>query len=255
MPFAKYSEYCIMRDMKVNHVHFATIESTNRWAMEHAATFNPLVLTVITASEQTAGYGRLGRSWLSPANENLYATFCLSLPLTCKDYSLLTFVMALAAAELLKENGLSAHIKWPNDLMINEKKIAGILCESKVINDERFLALGIGLNVNITAETLKALQRPATSMSVETNQRFDLNLLLELLTHHFLSHLEIFLTKGFVPFVIAIRCYMQIGQFIRFSHGNHLFEGTIQQFNDDGSLCLLLSDGSERLFFSGEILY
>lgn len=237
--------------MKVNSVHFATIESTNRWAMDNTATLEVDALTVVTADEQTAGYGRQGRTWISPAEKNLYATFCLFLS---ESYPLFTFVMALSIAKVLKEHGLEPEIKWPNDLLIGGKKIGGILCESRSVGSQYFMAIGVGLNVNLTKEELDGIGRPATSILAETGEAVSVESVKQSLIDHFVSDSKNLLQYGFTPFVESIRTLMKTGGHVRFHYGNTIIEGVLDSFNLDGSITLTLPDGTQQHFVTGEIL-
>jgi BirA family biotin operon repressor/biotin-[acetyl-CoA-carboxylase] ligase len=237
--------------MKVNSVHFTTIESTNRWAMVNANTLDPAAMTVITADEQTAGYGRQGRRWASPRGDNLYATFCLFLP---EAYPMLTFVMALSVAKVLKGHGLVPEIKWPNDLLIDKKKIGGILCESKKIDSMHFMAIGVGLNVNMTKDMLEGIDRPATSLLMETGKAHGIESVKQSLIDPFIFYSNILLQEGFDSFVEPIRSMMKTGKTVRFHQGNIIVEGVLDSFNADGSITLTLTDGTQRRFVSGEIL-
>ena len=240
--------------MKVNYVHFTTIESTNDWAMENSSSLDPAQLTVIIADEQTAGHGRQGRPWISPAQQNLYMTLCIFPSKTSVNYSLLTFVMALAVAKVLKEYGMNAEIKWPNDLIIGGKKIGGILCESKTAGSSYFIAIGVGLNVNMPKEELERVGRPATSIAVESGQTVSIESIKDSLVSNFITEYNIFMEKGFAPFVEPLRRRMKTDTAIRFHHGNTIINGVLKSFNEDGSITLVAEDGTQKTFVSGEIL-
>ena len=113
--------------MQIKRHHFETIDSTNTWAKQQAETFERGSLTLVTADRQTSGRGRLNRSWLSPAKENLYATFCFFLDSHRQDVGNVPQVMALAATEILEQFDFNPTLKWPNDLLLRHKKLGGIL--------------------------------------------------------------------------------------------------------------------------------
>src|SRR6185312_12605733 len=114
---------------------FDTIDSTNTWTKQNTATLDPDLLTCITATEQTAGRGRFRRRWVSGRGENITATFFFTV---AKDSPILANVgqvLSLSCAHVLEQHGFSPQIKWPNDLFISGKKMAGILCETVPLPD------------------------------------------------------------------------------------------------------------------------
>ena len=108
--------------------------------------------TVIVAGEQTAGKGRRGRKWSSPPGEGLYLSIVLRPPLPYNKLWQMAFVVSLAACEAIRQvSGLDARIKWPNDILINGRKVCGILIETRGHGDagtRGFVVVGIGINVN-----------------------------------------------------------------------------------------------------------
>jgi BirA family biotin operon repressor/biotin-[acetyl-CoA-carboxylase] ligase len=151
---------------------FESLPSTNTWALEHAKELQNG--DVVVAHHQTAGKGRFTREWVSPPGS------CLTLSIMLKPVeqlpvlpALLGPLAALAVHATLTEHSIPAMLKWPNDVLVSDNKIAGILAES----DNNSLVLGIGLNVNMTSEELSQtdLRRPATSMMIETGGDFDID--------------------------------------------------------------------------------
>ena len=139
--------------------------STNADALEYHARHGREV--VVFAEMQHAGRGRRGRSWLSPRARNLYCTVGLSHDLPPASQGLLSIVTGVALCrELRQSTGLDIGLKWPNDLLLDERKLGGILIESRATPDGRFFfAIGFGLNLLMDAEELAALDRPATSLA------------------------------------------------------------------------------------------
>jgi BirA family biotin operon repressor/biotin-[acetyl-CoA-carboxylase] ligase len=142
-----------------------TVDSTNRWAMDEAARGAPGHHWFV-ADAQTAGRGRLGRAWFSPPGCNLYASCLLRPALTPAQAPQVALAAALAVRRALAACGVDAGIKWPNDLQVAGKKIAGILCEVQA-EPERVAAVvvGVGVNVELTAAMLDPALAPiATSV-------------------------------------------------------------------------------------------
>lgn len=163
---------------------FDSIPSTNREAVrlaqadvEHG--------TVVVADSQTAGRGRLSRTWFSPPGANLYCSVILKAPRPADRLtewlSWLPLVSALAAAEAIEAvSSLHVSVKWPNDLLISERKIGGILCESGTgTGASPFQIIGIGLNVNVDLQDWpEELRESATSIWHEQGRAADRNRLL-----------------------------------------------------------------------------
>jgi len=128
--------------------------------------------TVIFAEEQTAGRGRMGRHWHSPRGANLLLSVILRPTLEANQSNLLTVVSSVAVAQALRENlHVQARIRWPNDITIKGRKVAGILVEGRTLATGAVFVMGIGLNVNMTAEQIPPdLRDIATSLSIELGQ-------------------------------------------------------------------------------------
>jgi BirA family transcriptional regulator, biotin operon repressor / biotin---[acetyl-CoA-carboxylase] ligase len=150
-----------------NHFHyFPTIGSTMSEAARLAATGSPHG-TLVLADEQTAGVGRLGRSWQSQAEVGIYCSILLRLPLSPANLPVASLVLALATAEAIqKSTHLACDLRWPNDVLISERKTAGILTH---LIDSCIVA-GIGINVNHTLLP-NNVRTPATSLRIESNGR------------------------------------------------------------------------------------
>lgn len=235
------------------YYRFALIDSTNTWAKENLDELAEDRLSILVAEEQTSGRGRAARQWVSPAGVNLYTTFCFFIPPDSLNPGHITQVMALSITEVIESLGITAKIKWPNDILINGKKVAGILCEATSYNEQACIITGVGLNVNMTEEMLASIDRPATSLMAETGNQFILEEILQELQNTFLKKIAILAERGFAPFLTDYRIHMAMTEKIRFHHGDSTLEGTFESINSDGSLTLLLDSGEHRTFVSGEI--
>lgn len=185
---------------KFTNIYLDTIDSTQAYAKAHAASFAPDAITCICAEEQTQGRGRFQRTWISPPGVNLYVTFCFTLP--ARDISSLAQVMAHTVATVLKQ--LHPQIKWPNDVLIKNKKVSGALCETVFEKDKVHCFLGLGVNVNMAAEDLARIDQPATSLLVETGRTWDRKALLKQIQEEWGKNLTLFEKAGFAPFHDAI---------------------------------------------------
>lgn len=238
-------------------IHFECIDSTNTWAKKHLDQWSPVGVTLVTASEQTKGRGRFKRQWCSPPHFNIYATFCFWFDLQRRDLGCIPQLLALAAAKSIENKGFLPTIKWPNDLLLQGKKVGGILCESIVQQTRRGIVCGIGLNINMPLEILNQIDRPATSLFVEGGDVLEVEEMLELLQYFFLIALEEFMYKGFAPFfsVFQKRSFLKRGQTVRFHDNKNLIEAQFEQLNPDGSVKLRLPNGKSKIFYAGEFLF
>ncbi len=176
------------------HLHFDSIDSTSSYAKRCAAELDPNVLTLITADEQTSGRGRFERKWLSPKGVNLYATYCWQVPASTPNLHLLSLRGAHCLAKILFSYGLYPTIKEPNDLLLNQKKIAGILTEIQWTPQTAQIFLGIGININMTMQDLAQIDQPATSLLEATGHVLDRTLLQMQITN--ILNLEIITTNS-----------------------------------------------------------
>lgn len=202
--------------------------------------------TVVLAEKQIKGRGRLGRVWYSPPG-GVWASFVLPRLPHCEAFSI---VAALSVVDLLKSYGIKASIKWPNDVLVGKKKIAGILGE--VSNN---LILGIGINVNIDDDDFpEDLRDVATSIYIETNKERDIEdvfrRLLFLISRDFLK----FKQSGFASFKRKANKQLNIrGKRAKIRFGRKIITATIIGFAQSGALRIQTKRG-EKEVSSAEII-
>jgi BirA family biotin operon repressor/biotin-[acetyl-CoA-carboxylase] ligase len=242
--------------MQTNYQHFETIDSTNNWGKLNCHTFDVNKITLITADSQTAGRGRFKREWVSPPHENIYATFGFAIDKTRLDIGNIPQILAISTAKTLKKLKFNPQLKWPNDVLLSDKKVAGILCETVSFKSHFMVILGIGLNVNMPLTVLEKIDRPATSLIAESGICFEVKYVLELLENFFKEDLETFIKQGFKPFLSTYRELMwtSSSKKLRFHDNLNIVEGTFNSINDDGTLNLTLPSGVVKRFLSGEFL-
>lgn len=239
--------------MEIVEIHLDTIDSTNGYAKKHLFEFAEEKMTCVLAEEQTAGRGRFTRQWHSPRGVNLYATFVfrLSSPMHLGSIGQ---VMALSLAQVLIREGLHPHVKWPNDVLLGEKKVSGVLCETQMLKSDIAVFLGIGINVNLDAEELKKIEKPATSLKVETNHEWNRASLLKKLSQQFLSDLDKFKKRGFEPFHHQFENLMAFkGKTVRCFDGKKEWTGICHSITNDGQLNLFLPDHTIHTLSAGDI--
>ncbi len=159
---------------------FGEVESTNN-ALRRLAAAGAPPGTVVLADEQTSGRGRLGREWFSPGGVNLYASVLFRPSLRPREVAVFSFIASLALAEAIDAMGTTASIKWPNDVLIEGKKVAGSLVECATRGDEvEHVILGVGVNLNVEPALLRAAlgatSVEATSVAAALGHEVDRNL-------------------------------------------------------------------------------
>jgi len=235
--------------MEIKNIFLNSVNSTNDYAKKHMSQFDPSALTCIFAEEQVAGYGSHHRSWISTKNKDILATFYFHLPEKISNLTCLGYLMAFTLCQILISYTLAPMIKWPNDILLSQKKLSGILGETKDNGTNIFL--GIGINVNSDVEDLKHIDQPATSLKIETGHLWDIKKLQNELQISFLKNLNIFKTQGFVFFHPLINELLaKKGEEISFLENGEKRIGKIQNITKDGYLKLLLPDGTTKNIYS-----
>jgi len=185
----------------MHHVHFAQTDSTNRRAAALAAEHVGEVL-LVSADEQAAGRGRMDRQWQSPCG-GAWFTFVWPCHKPAPHYEAVPLVAGLAVCETLEQmlgqplQGLA--LKWPNDVLIDGKKLAGILCERTLVGQATPvpLLIGIGINVNnATADLPPGLRRPPIALCEVTDTRHDVVELIQLVAEQLQQQLTVFEERG-----------------------------------------------------------
>lgn len=233
------------------------LASTNLTAMELGEAGAAEGLVVI-ADRQTAGKGRLGRSWASPGGVNLYLSILLRPSIPPWEVPRLTFVSAVAAARALQDaTGVMVEVKWPNDLLVKGKKIAGLLNEMSAESDAvHHVVLGIGLNINMTAGQFPSdLRYPATSVLLETGSAGSrLEVVVALLEHFDRLYTE-FLTTGLTPILSSWQeLFSMRGQTVRVESGANARIGVIVGVDEEGALLLRTATGEVEKVLAGDVL-
>jgi BirA family biotin operon repressor/biotin-[acetyl-CoA-carboxylase] ligase len=233
-----------------------SIDSTNRRAKELAAAGCPAG-SLVVAETQTAGRGRRGRAWHSPAGAGIYASVVLRPALAPEHAPLLTLAASVAVAETLRTRAEApAVIKWPNDVLIGLRKIAGILTEM-VAEPERmdFAVVGLGINVNLIAGDLPVELRPiATSLRIETGRTFRRAELLDACLRR-LGDLCAEIEAGRFDAVLAPWRALSnfIGRRVRVETLRETLTGLATDVGPDGSLILQTADGVCHSILSGDV--
>lgn len=229
--------------------------STNELAKELAEK-GAVEGTIVIAEKQTAGKGRMGRSWYSPDGKGLWFTLILRPMISPADAPKLTLVSAVAVAKTLRDLGIPAGIKWPNDILVDERKIAGILTEMNAeIDKVNYVVVGIGMNVDLSSEALPDdLDSIATSLEQHLQHPHSrLEVLATLINNYDLLYKEFI--NGQFPRILAAWKEMSvtINRSVRITSFNNVEEGIAFDVDEEGVLLLLKDDGSLKRVLSGDV--
>jgi BirA family biotin operon repressor/biotin-[acetyl-CoA-carboxylase] ligase len=239
-----------------NVICYREIDSTNLTAFQLAEEGKPEG-TVIIAESQRHGKGRLGREWQSPSGVNLYCSVILRPPITPVTAFQLTFLSAVAVARAVEKiTPLSTVIKWPNDILINGKKIAGLLNEMSAETEKvNFLILGIGVNINMRADQFPlSLRHPATSLFLEGGRVVSRNDFLRSLLKELDELYDSYLSSGYqsIRDEWEKRCNV-IGRRVRVSFNEEELTGIVEGTDDFGALLVARPDGNTARILAGDV--
>ncbi len=177
-------------------IHFNVLESTSAWAHEHLEELDNF--DVVSCDLQSNGHGQFKRTWFSSSKNggNIYISIILK-PDNITHLNELTRFCALVAAKTLEDYSLKPTFKYPNDVLVNNKKISGILAESEFIGNRlKGVIVGIGINLNLDNEELKQIDKSATSIFAESGKTVNKNEFLNLFLGNFEKKYEDFLING-----------------------------------------------------------
>jgi BirA family biotin operon repressor/biotin-[acetyl-CoA-carboxylase] ligase len=242
-------------------IHLALVDSTNSYAAELLRKNKPTEGIVISTFNQTKGRGQRGNTWDSQPNNNvslsviLYPSFLhpekqfvLSKIISLAIHDLMTeFIYQLNKKEVIK-------IKWPNDIYINEKKIAGILIENTLGEGiVKSSIIGIGININ---QTIFNNGLNATSLALTTNKMYDLTVIIEKLCEHIEArYLQLKTNKKELIDSNYLTTLYQLNEWKKYSSLNKIFEGKIVGVSDSGKLKIETRDEAVKEFFIQEIQF
>jgi len=236
-------------------LRFDSIDSTNLEAMRQAKAGAPEGLCIV-AREQTAGRGRLDRSWQSPKDAGLYFSIVLRPQFEVNAWPLITLMAALAVSDgLLSACGLRADIKWPNDLCVNERKLCGILAETT--ETETGPAAIVGIGINLKADSLPAtVSHLATSVESATGVRPNSARLLAEMVEAIGERYDLVQSSQGREHTIREWCANSsyaIGRQVRVALESETFEGTTRGLESDGALRVETAGGKMRLVRAGDV--
>ena len=235
------------------------VQSTSDIACQYIQQSAPDTLLAVLAEEQTGGRGRRGRKWHSPPGSGLLLSMAVSFaPHTAMRFEQWPLLAALAVREAIADFvDVPVQIKWPNDILIDGKKVCGILTELGSYQHGRYLIIGFGVNVSADPTDFpKELQDRATSILGATGQLCDRNQLAAAL----INRMQRVRTDCYDRKCFADRhdewmlhCNTP-GQYVRVQQGKDLYEGIAERIDEWGTLHIVTADGIHRQIVSGEIV-
>jgi len=244
-----------------NIVYLDSVDSTNNYAKKIALE-GCGEGTLIVADRQTGGRGRLGRDWISPGKKGIWMSLVLRPDIPFEEVQMVTLAASVAVVQALFEVAqIEAGIKWPNDIILDGKKVCGILVEMNMeIESINFLVLGIGLNVNQQKEDFpEELLDRATSLKMYLEATGVQKLLKrsEIIAAILLKFEEIYdKVKGgaFEEILSEWKKYsVTLGREVSIIYKNEQYRGIAQDLTKDGKLIIKCEDGSVKEVFSGEV--
>jgi BirA family biotin operon repressor/biotin-[acetyl-CoA-carboxylase] ligase len=207
--------------------------------------------TIVVAGEQTAGRGRAGRSWQAPAGTSLLCSVLLRPDLAAVELSPLPLIAGLAIAEGIEALSIGLldagiELKWPNDIFIGQRKLAGVLMQSRVDSTGlSFVNLGIGINVNVKHEDLPP---GATSLMAETGRHWSIDEVERSVLNALTSRYDQFIAEGCAPGLTAWEARsLYRGDVVRVERDCETLEGVLLGIGPNGALLLETANGTEQI--------
>jgi BirA family biotin operon repressor/biotin-[acetyl-CoA-carboxylase] ligase len=241
-----------LRERGITPICFSLVDSTNAEARRYAQD-GGIAPALFVADEQSAGRGRLGRSFFSPASTGIYMTLLLDAASLFEDSAVyLTSAVSVAVAEAIEQvTGKHCLIKWVNDVYLDGRKVCGILAESFVAGGERYICIGVGVNLS-TQDFPRELESIAGSLTNEHSQGVRREMTLTLATNIYDGIKR--LNSGDISYIEQYRersCVL--GQRVSFVRDGMAGEGFARSIDERGALEVVLDDGGVHVLNSGEI--
>lgn len=210
--------------------------------------------TIFVARDQTEGRGRQQRKWLSKPNQSLCFSLFLQTSADIISIPSLSMSIALAIDDFLRQHQISSSPKWPNDVLVGDKKISGILAERVAINTTcRGIIVGVGLNVNMTYEDFQFIDRPTTSLLIETGQKQEISNVLNALLAPLDARIKQWEEGGFKAFREEwTKKAGPLEKNLTVHDGEIIKSGQLAGFGEHGELQLKTANGIETIW-SGDV--
>jgi BirA family transcriptional regulator, biotin operon repressor / biotin---[acetyl-CoA-carboxylase] ligase len=240
--------------VKITVLTFDTIDSTNTEALKQARLGAEEGLCIV-ASEQTAGRGRHGRTWVSDKNAGLYFSIVLRPKLETRFLPLITLMAGVAVHDTLREFGLKPDIKWVNDILVNEKKISGILAETTETSKGIAVIVGIGINIR-SSNFPDEIADTATSIEAQSGQAPTTDELANTVTRFFSYFYDILNNENGPKEILTEwrrRSTYFSGKSVRVTLENKTLTGMTDGLEKNGALRVRKSDGNVTIIQAGDV--
>ncbi len=235
---------------------FDRVRSTNKIALQMGSTGMPGGVLII-AEAQDQGKGRLNREWVSPPGINLYLSLLLRPFQPVREFPLFSLATAVAVVQAIRvTTGLPVVAKWPNDILLDNKKVSGILLETgQKSGEDPYLVIGIGVNVNWNADDIpEALRAQATSLKIALGRIVDKNRLVNEILIALAQQITLLdnYQSDLVITGLSEMCET-LGKPVRVATPDKTYEGVAEGISEEGALILRLADKSQRTIYVGDV--
>lgn len=256
LSFEEISENLTTKYIGKNLFYFESLDSTNTKAKELASK-DATHGTVVISEEQTSGKGRLGRVFVSPKRKGIWMSIIIRPDIEPLKVPKITQVGAAALVKTFENFNIKVQVKWPNDIILNNKKLCGILTEmSGELNKVSYVVMGIGINANLDKEDFpEDLRDKATSISIETGNYIKRKEFVSILINTFEKLYEEFVEEDNIKTSVSI-CRdhsLLIGKEIKIINRNEEIFAKALDLDENGELVVEFKDGSIHKIFSGEV--
>lgn len=240
-----------------HYIHYEeTVDSTQKIALKLSLEGAPEG-TVVIAEEQVSGRGRMDRQWYSPKYSGIWMSIILRPNLQPQKAPQLTLIAAVAVVQAIEElTSLHPQIKWPNDILLNGKKITGILTELQAESDRiNSVIIGIGMNINQDKKSYpEELRSIATSLFIETGEKINRAEMVRTVLWNLENLYNLYMSEGFYPIKVFWESYaVSIGKMITARMLNGNIHGKALGITDEGVLMLQDNIGKIHYVYSADI--
>jgi BirA family biotin operon repressor/biotin-[acetyl-CoA-carboxylase] ligase len=208
--------------------------------------------TVVIAEAQTAGRGRDGRAWASPPGLGVYLSAVIRSPLPLIDVPPMTLAIGIGLCDAIRAAGVNACLKWPNDALVDGKKIAGVLVEAQS-QGGKLDAVIIGIGVNIGGEVPAEIAGIATTLEESSGKPIDREAFIAALLAYVERWVDRYVAMGLEEIIPAWTDRMAVGLCARATVGGSALTGEVYGLADDGALILRDGEGALHRVFSGDV--
>lgn len=239
-------------------INFKKLDSTNKYSKQNIDDLADK--TIVSADFQSNGYGRFERNWIDLGTDNIYMSFILKpADKISIVHANLTQYLSVCLCRILEQMGLKPVIKWPNDILLNDKKVCGILAESVIKGGKlKGIVLGIGVNLNADDKNLNKIDRPATSVNLELGMNVNKHEFIQKLNDYFFADYYDFLQNGFK----FIKDDYEKWSLLKLGSDNeiniNIFKtiktGVFSGFDNNGNLLLAMPNGKIDNVNMGELI-